>query len=213
MGTYIPPNYHLGVEEVGAALDKCPTGCTPIVIGYLNTNVEFPRDEREETIVDLLDEYNFTDSSRRFRMRTPRRFGRHVRFTWSRKGGQGEGGIRRFSTPDYILVRGDVHSKVMGVGFRSPRFLHSDHRAVVANIRVGCRGKLKEYRRLRQEFPLRLAVGPQDKDTTNFAQLAAKCMEPKSKRPKGKDWVSKGTWTLIAKRASLLQSGHWNQAA
>jgi hypothetical protein len=132
-------------------------------MGDLNTNVRFPRDEQEETIMDLLDEYNVTDSLRRFEMRTPRRFGRHVRFTWSQKGGQGEGGIRRFLTPDYILVRGDAHSKVRGVGFRSPWFLHLDHRAVVANIRMGCRGKLKEYRRLRQEFPLRLAVGPQDK--------------------------------------------------
>ena len=38
-------------------------------------------------------------------------------------------------------------------------------------------------------------------------------MEPKSKRPKGKDWVSEGTWKLIAKRASLLQSGLCDQAA
>ena len=38
-------------------------------------------------------------------------------------------------------------------------------------------------------------------------------MEPKSKRQKGKDWVSKSTWALIAKRASLLQSGRCNQAA
>jgi hypothetical protein len=38
-------------------------------------------------------------------------------------------------------------------------------------------------------------------------------MESKSKRPKGKDWVSKGTWKLIAKRASLLQSSRCDQAA
>ena len=38
-------------------------------------------------------------------------------------------------------------------------------------------------------------------------------MEPKSKRQKGKDWVSKGTWKLITKRVSLLQSGRCNQAA
>ena len=38
-------------------------------------------------------------------------------------------------------------------------------------------------------------------------------MESKSKRQKGKDWVSKGTWALIAKRAVLLQSGRCNQAA
>ena len=43
--------------------------------------------------------------------------------------------------------------------------------------------------------------------------LAAECMEPKSKRQKEKDWVSEGTWKLITKWASLLQSGRCNQTA
>jgi hypothetical protein len=68
----------------------------------------------------------------------------------------------------------------------------------VADIRVGSQGKLKEYRRKRHKFPLSLATGPQDKDTTTFMMLAAECMGPKSKRQKGKDWVSMGTWKLIA---------------
>ena len=50
----------------------------------------------------------------------------------------------------------------------------------------GQSGRLKEYRSKRQQFPLRLAMVPQDEDTTTFAALAAKCMEPKSKRQKGK---------------------------
>ena len=73
-----------------------------------------------------------------------------------------------------------------GVGFRFPWFLHSDHRAVVVDIRVGSQGRLKEYRRNRQKFPLCLAMGPQDKDTTTFTALAAECMEPKSKRKRGR---------------------------
>ena len=197
VGVYIPPNCHLGVDEIWAALEACPAGCTPIVLGDLNANVGFPRDEREETIVDLLDKYNVTDLSRRFMLQAPRRFGGHVRFTWSRKWGRGREGTRHYSTPDYFMVQGDGQSKVKGVGFRFPRFLHSDHRAIVADIRVGSRGKLKEYRRKRQKFPLSLATGPQDEDTTTFTTLAAECMEPKSKRQKGKDWVSKGTWKLI----------------
>ena len=100
-----------------------------------------------------------------------------------------------------------------GVGFKTPRYLDSDHRAVVAKVWVGGQRKLREYRRVRQRFPLTLAVGPQDEDTTTFALLAAKCIEPKSKAPKGKDWVREGTWTLIPKQASLLQSGCCNQAA
>jgi hypothetical protein len=147
-------------------------------MGDLNTNVGFPRDEREEVIVDLLDEHNLTDSSKRFLMRHTRRFGRHIRFTWTRKGKEGKGEERHFSTPDYIMVRENGQCKVKGVGFRAPRFLHSDHRAIVADIRVGHRGKLKVYRRLRQTFPLTLGTGPYDEDTTTFAKLAAKCMEP-----------------------------------
>ena len=93
-------------------------------MGDLNTNVGFPRDEREEVIVDLLDEYNVTDSSRRFMMRSPRRFGRHLRFTWSRKWGRGGESTRHYSTPDYFMVQGDGQSKVKEVEFRFPRFLH-----------------------------------------------------------------------------------------
>ena len=85
------------------------------------------------------------------------------------------------------MVQEEGQSKVKGVGFRSLRYLHSDHRAIVADTRVGHRGKLKEYRRMRQRFSLSLVTGPQDEDPTTFAAIAAQCMKPKSKRQKGKD--------------------------
>ena len=100
-----------------------------------------------------------------------------------------------------------------GVGFRSPRFLHSDHRAVVTNIWVGRKGRLKNYRRARQKFPLTPPLGPKDANTTTFDALAARCVEPKKKRSPGKDWISKGTWRLITKRTSLLRSRKIRQAA
>jgi hypothetical protein len=37
--------------------------------------------------------------------------------------------------------------------------------------------------------------------------------EPKPKRTPGKDWISEGTWRLIAKRASFLQSCRIRQDA
>jgi len=115
--------------------------------------------------------------------------------------------------PDYIMARpGDI-CQFKGVGFRSPRFLHSDHRAVVANIRVGRKGRLKNYRRTCQKFPLSLPIGPKDANTTPFDTLAAQCINPKMKRAPGKDWVSEGTWKLIAKCASLLRSGRIRQTA
>jgi hypothetical protein len=104
-------------------------------------------------------------------------------------------------------------SQFKGVGFRSPRFFHSDHCAVVANIWEGRKGRLKSYWRARQKFLLSLPLGPKDANTTTFDALAAKCVDPKTKRAPGKDWVCEGTWRLIAKRASLLRSRKIRQTA
>ena len=74
-------------------------------------------------------------------------------------------------------------------------------------------GRLKKYPRARQKFRLSLPPGPKDANTTLFDALAAKCVKPKSTRVPGKDWISEGTWKLIAKRASLMHSGKIRQAA
>ncbi len=53
------------------AWEACPPGCKPIVLGDLNNNFGFPRDEREEVIMDLLDEINLIDTSCRFPSNAP----------------------------------------------------------------------------------------------------------------------------------------------
>ena len=111
------------------------------------------------------------------------------------------------------MARSGEMAPIKGVGFRSPWCLHLDHCAVVANIRVGRKGRLRNYRCACQKFLLTLPLGPQDANTTTFDALAAECVEPKMTRPPGKDWISKGTWRLITKRASLLRSGKIRQAA
>ncbi len=84
------------------------------------------------------------------------------------------------------------------------QFLHLDHRAIAAVVHAGRGGRLMQYQRKCQKFLLSLPPGPKDADTTAFNKLEAKCVKPKPKRVPGKDWISKGTWWLIAKRASLL---------
>jgi hypothetical protein len=121
--------------------------------------------------------------------------------------------MQHYTQPDYIMARAGEMAQVKGVGFRSPRFLHLDHLAVVANIWVARKGRLKNYRCACQKFVLTLPLGPKDANTTTFDTLAAECVEHKKKRSPGKDWISKGTWRLIAKRASLLHSGKIRQAA
>ena len=115
--------------------------------------------------------------------------------------------------PDYVMACEGEIAQFKGVGFLSPRFLHSDHHVVVANIGVGRKGQLTNYWRTCQKFSLSLPLGPKDANTTTFDTLAAKCVEPKKKRLPGNDWISKGTWKLIAKRTSLLHSGKIRQAA
>ncbi len=62
IGIYVPPDCSKGVDNLRNAWDPCPMGCKPIVIGDLNINFGFPCD----VIVDLLDEINLIDTSRRF---------------------------------------------------------------------------------------------------------------------------------------------------
>jgi hypothetical protein len=100
------------------------------------------------------------------------------------------------------------------VRFHFPRFLHSDHCTIIAVVRAGGEGRLKKYRRKRQKLPLSRPLGPKDTDTTAFDALAAKCINPKPTWKQWKDWMTEGTWRLIAKRASLMQSSCiWQDAA
>jgi hypothetical protein len=58
---------------------------------------------------------------------------------------------------------------------------------------------------------LSLPLGPKDKDMAAFDALTAECINPKPMQMPGKDWMSDATWHLIAKRASVLQSGRIRQ--
>ena len=71
IGIYFPPNCSKGVDDLRSAWDACRLGCKSIVLGDLNINFGFPRDEREEVIVDLLDEINLIDTSHRFPLQPP----------------------------------------------------------------------------------------------------------------------------------------------
>jgi hypothetical protein len=200
VGMYIPPNCTRGVEDICQAAEACPAGCKLLVVGGLNINVGFPHDKREKVIVDLLDKLHLVDSSRGYWRRTPQRTATRARWTWSQKWGM----MQHYLQPDYILAQAEETAMFKGMGFRFPQFLHSDHCAIAAVVRAGGEGWLKKYRRKCQKLPLSRPLGPKDADTTAFDTLAAECVDPKPMWKPGKDWMSKGTWCLIAKRASLL---------
>ena len=85
IGIYIPPDCNKGVDDLQRAWDVCPQGCKPIGLGDLNINYGFPRDKREELIVNLCNNINLIDTSRSFRLRTPHRASTRARWAWSQK--------------------------------------------------------------------------------------------------------------------------------
>jgi hypothetical protein len=203
VGTYIPPNCKRGVEDIHQAAEACPAGCKVLVMGNLIVNVGIPCDKREEVIVNLLEELCLVDSLCGYQLWTPCRTATRAQWMWSQKWGT----TRHYLQPDYILAHTEETGIFMGMGFCFLWFLHSDHRAIIAVVRVGGEGWLKKYRHKHQKLLLSLPLGPKDAGTMALVALAAECIDPKPTRKPGKDWMSKATWRLIAKRASLLRSG------
>jgi hypothetical protein len=210
IGMFIPPNCTRGVEDLRRAVEACLTGCKLLVMGDLNINVRFPQDKREEVIVDLLDKVNLVNTSRGFQLRSPRRTATRAQWTWSQK----RATTLYYMQLDYILARAKERFFFKGAGFRFLRFLQLDHRTIVAVVRAGWEGRPRQYRHKHQKFLLSLLPEPKDADTMAFNALVAKCVKPKPKRMPKKDWISEGTWRLIAKWVSLLWSSCiWQDAA
>jgi hypothetical protein len=55
------------------------------------------------------------------------------------------GTMQYYSQPDYILVRAKETGIFKGVRFHFLQYLHSDHRAIIAVIRAGREGRLRQY--------------------------------------------------------------------
>jgi hypothetical protein len=123
MGMYIPPNCTRGVEDIWQAAEACPEGCKLLVMGDLNVNSEFPCDEQEEVIVNLLHKLSLVDSSCGIMLRTPCRTATRARWTWSQKWDT----TRHYLQPDYVLVHAEEKGMFTGMGFLLPWFLHFDH--------------------------------------------------------------------------------------
>jgi hypothetical protein len=112
-GDVHPPKLHEGVEDICRAAEACPAGCKLLVMGDLNVNVGFPRDEQEEVIVDLLDKLCVVDLLRRYMLQTPCRTATRARWTWIQK----QGATRHSLQPDYILAPAGEKGMLTGVGF------------------------------------------------------------------------------------------------
>jgi hypothetical protein len=146
-------------------------GCKLPLMEDLNTNVGFPCNKREEVIVDLIDELYLIDSFHGFWLWTPCRTATRAKRTWH----QQRGTTWHYLQPDYILAQAGGTHKFKGVGFHFPRFLHSNHCAVVAVVRAGGEGRLKTYRRKHQNSccPCRLVQKTRTRQLLTHLQLSA----------------------------------------
>jgi hypothetical protein len=56
VGAYLPSSDPgTALMHVKQAWKECPNGCKPIFLGNLNANILFPRDERQDAIVEMCD--------------------------------------------------------------------------------------------------------------------------------------------------------------
>ena len=69
VGVYIPPSDLKTLDNIQSAWRQCPTGCKPLMVGDLNIKLESPRNERDETIAEELDNCALLCMSRHFLQR------------------------------------------------------------------------------------------------------------------------------------------------
>ena len=202
VGCYIPPSDRVTLEQVRSAWANCPKGCIPMLLGDLNVNLESPRDERDEEIAEECGFRGLTDMSQHFAQRHRRLM--QGRWTWRM--------VRRgrviSSRPDYFLAREKDRCRFQNVAFRMPRHHDSDHRAIVATLYARGPRKLKQYRRRRSRFPVRLQRwGPRTEMETMFEVLQTSVEAPVARESRKNNWISKATWELVDNRARLRKMG------
>ncbi len=187
MGIYIPPNCTTGVEDLRVAWEACPADCTPLVVGDLNVRFEDLINYRADAILDLLDEINITNLSRKFLAQQCSQQWRRARWTSCMQRGR----EWCYSQPDYFLGNKCITKRLRRVAFRSPRFHDLDHQAVVTTFWGGSARWLKSYQRDQQRFPLKLSHGEETEQTKTFSRLVAECVKPSCASSPGMI----GSWT------------------
>ena len=190
-----------------AALEGAPAGSLPLVIGDLNSDLDFPRDRQEEILSATMRERGMRCASRCYRPKRTRRT--RGRWTWRQRRGVPGSGQRQWlrSRPDYFLFREKDRRRIKCCRWIQPRHHNSDHRALVVDIKARP-GEIARY----VEGRVRLPVQPpppeeQTKGEKLFAELCATVEEVPRRERKDLDWVRDGTWRLVDQRNSLRKQG------
>ena len=92
----------------------------------------------------------------------------------------------------------------------TPRHHSSDHRAVVALLRLGSKRKLASYHKKRHKFPLQ-PILPLTRGDHLYGALHEKCKPPPPRKHPSNSWIRGGTWSVIDHRAQLHREGKLTQ--
>ncbi len=202
VGCYIPPNYLTTITHVEQAWQACPRGCLPILLGNLNVNLAPPRDEHNKTIAKQVDAMALVDMSSHFCQCCRRNSG--GRWTWRMRRG------RRWvsSQCDYVLERvTNLGRWFWCVSVRMPFCHNSDHRALVAKIRVGGGGEMAKYQKQYQCFPLKIPQGPCTELASKYQELRLDIIPCPMRECPANQWILDKTWAAIDKQATLRRQG------
>ena len=100
VGCYIPP-FHLAwttIATIKQVMAEMPKGCTPLIVGDLNVDLDNPRDDRDEVVAEAMDALDVSCLTRHFGQRR----GRLIRGRWTWRQRRRNRYIS--SKPDYFLT-------------------------------------------------------------------------------------------------------------
>ena len=220
VGCYKPPSKKDGTTQrmVAAALERRPAEACPVVIGDLNSDLDFPRDRQEEVMAATMTEHGLRCATKHFQTRGRRKCKRTARGRWTfqrwdDRQGRGE---RRWvrSKPDYFLVQGEDRKKVKRCRWILPPHHNSDHRALVV-VLGGERRGVKGYVRERINLPPEAQPPPSEEQTDSeatFAHLVAIKEKVEHRERAANEWIRPGTWVLINQRVTFRKEGNLSMA-
>jgi hypothetical protein len=172
--------------------ENFPQGRTPLLVGDMNINLEYPQDERDEKVAEQWDFWNLTDISSQFSQRRQNKT--RGRWTWQQKR------LGRWvqSQPDYFLPKEGTRRIFQSVALRRPCHHNTDHQAVVVTLFGGSIWRMKAYRRRHQSFLIQLARGgPRTEIESIFEELKKSFKKPPVRKRPANKWISDCTWALI----------------
>ena len=193
VGAYYPPSDDSGdtVSFVNEAVRYRGTDDPYIMLGDLNADLDRPRDIRDDEISSQMVLLALEDVGDHFTH--PR-----GRWTWSQRR---NGGYIRSKTC-YVLAQefGDFKRWAIKI----PR-LNTDHRAIIAEIRLGKFYIHRRYTCCRRNLPPFPLQQPLSENDVRFQHLKEYKESPDPRQFRDRSWISRKTWKLIDKRVRAIR--------